>query len=278
MTIAIALKVNDGLVLAADSASSILIRNEDGSSGVINVYDNANKVANLHKDIPVGVITWGAGSIGLASTSTLIKDFRKLITYDPIHKINPVSYTVEEIALKFYDFIYNSHYIKAFETWEQSQRPELGFVIGGYSTGGTQPEEWTINIQQGGVSSGPIKSRADDDSGANWHGVPEPISRLVLGYSTALPQILMMAEVEPQKIAEIMLLAQNHLQSPMIVPAMPIQDAIDIAHFLVDLTIKYVKYNPGPNTVGGPIEIAAITKHEGFKWITRKHYFSNELN
>ena len=27
-----------------------------------------------------------------------------------------------------------------------------------------------------------------------------------------------------------------------------------------------------------PIEIAAITKHEGFKWIMRKHYFDVRLN
>ena len=30
--------------------------------------------------------------------------------------------------------------------------------------------------------------------------------------------------------------------------------------------------------LGGPIEIATITKHEGFKWITRKHYYSPEFN
>ena len=61
-------------------------------------------------------------------------------------------------------------------------------------------------------------------------------------------------------------------------PPMPIQDAIDLAEFLVDLTTRYVRFKPGLPTVGGPIEIAAITKHEGFKWIQRKHYFSTKLN
>jgi hypothetical protein len=28
----------------------------------------------------------------------------------------------------------------------------------------------------------------------------------------------------------------------------------------------------------GPIEIAAITKHEGFKWIERRHFYPPELN
>ena len=30
--------------------------------------------------------------------------------------------------------------------------------------------------------------------------------------------------------------------------------------------------------VGGPIEIAGITKHEGFKWVRRKHYFDTAMN
>ena len=59
---------------------------------------------------------------------------------------------------------------------------------------------------------------------------------------------------------------------------MPIQDAIDLAEFLVDLTIKYVRFSAGAQTVGGPIEIAAITKHEKFKWIHRKHYYDADLN
>ena len=63
MTIAISIKVNDGVVLAADSASTMYGKDAQGNTGIFNVYDNANKVANLHKDIPVGIITWGTGSI-----------------------------------------------------------------------------------------------------------------------------------------------------------------------------------------------------------------------
>ena len=60
--------------------------------------------------------------------------------------------------------------------------------------------------------------------------------------------------------------------------AIPIQDALDLAQFLVDLTAKYSRYTPGYQSVGGPIDIAAITKHEGFKWVQRKHYFGATLN
>jgi len=46
MTIAISMKVNDGIVLAADSASTIMAQTPQGV-GVINIYDKANKVFNL---------------------------------------------------------------------------------------------------------------------------------------------------------------------------------------------------------------------------------------
>jgi hypothetical protein len=59
--------------------------------------------------------------------------------------------------------------------------------------------------------------------------------------------------------------------------AMLIHDAVDLARFLVQRTIGLVKFSVSrPKTVVGPIEIAAITKHEGIKWIERRHFFPPE--
>jgi len=57
MTVALTLKVNDGIVLAADSAST-LIAAAGGTPSVVNVYNNANKLFNLRKGFPVG---WSPG-------------------------------------------------------------------------------------------------------------------------------------------------------------------------------------------------------------------------
>ena len=56
MTIAISLKANAGLVLAADSAFTIIAADDLGHTGVVNVYNHANKV---FKGRPAGAITWG---------------------------------------------------------------------------------------------------------------------------------------------------------------------------------------------------------------------------
>ena len=58
----------------------------------------------------------------------------------------------------------------------------------------------------------------------------------------------------------------------------PIQDAIDLARFMVETTKGFIRFAINrPKTVGGEVEIAAITKHEGFNWVQRKHFYPHDL-
>jgi hypothetical protein len=60
----------------------------------------------------------------------------------------------------------------------------------------------------------------------------------------------------------------------LFVEAMPIRDAVDLARFLVETTIGFVKFSVArPKTVGGSIAISVITKHEGFQWVQRQTGF-----
>jgi hypothetical protein len=273
MTIAISLKVNDGVVLAADSAATIFAQQADGKTiGVINVYDNADKVFNLCKGYPIGVITWGSGSIGAASISTLIKDFRTRIT-DEIKKDQ--EYTIEKISNSLSKFIFDEHYQPAFKSW--AHKPDIGFMVSGYSSNSDFADEWKFDIHNGELI-GPVRMRGQDQVGITWNGEPEAITRLYFGYGSALPRVLEESGISPEKINEIMVNIQQKMVIPLVIPALPIKDAIDLAEFLVDTTIKFSKFSPGAPTVGGPIDIAAITKHEHFKWVKRKYYFDTKFN
>lgn len=278
MTIAISLKVNDGVVLATDSASTMKSRTQDGKVDVINIYNNANKLFNLHKRLPIGAVVYGSGSIGHASISTLAKDFRKRITEgEATWKVDPSSYTVEEVVQKFKKFIYDDSYLSVFKNWK-SDFPLLGFIIVGYSVNESLPEVWTIDISKDGTCSGPILAKSKDQIGWNAGGAPEAISRLYFGYSMKLRDTLVEAGLDDPIISKVLQLCKARLETPFVVAPMPIQDAIDLAVFLVETTINYTKYAPGDLIVGGPIEVAAITKHEGFKWIQRKHYYKFDIN
>ena len=51
-----------------------------------------------------------------------------------------------------------------------------------------------------------------------------------------------------------------------------------MAESLVNLTSFRRHVTPDVETVGGPIDVAIISRGDGFIWIKRKHYFQPELN
>ncbi len=56
------------------------------------------------------------------------------------------------------------------------------------------------------------------------------------------------------------------------------EDLIELAESLINITSIKRKTSENLQTVGGPIDIAIITKHEGFVWIKRKEIIDKDLN
>lgn len=110
MTIAIALKVGDGVVLGADSASSLMT-----TGGIANVYFNAEKVCNLRKGLPIGMITYGLGGLAGRSITSLSKDLRSRFT-DPAHAwhLDPGTYTMQLVAERVRQFFYDELYVSEY--------------------------------------------------------------------------------------------------------------------------------------------------------------------
>jgi hypothetical protein len=285
MSIAVLIGVHDGLVLAADSASTLSMAPMPGAvipgggAMVGNVYDNANKIFNLVKGQPIGCITFGSGNIGNASIGTLIKDLRKELTDTPEKwEFDATKYTMEAVANILAKFLGTEC-----EKLEQPAKvtTNLGFLLGGYSKPGALGESWSVEIQQG-IPQAPKKLRQDHEVGLSWGGATEVLQRIVVGYSPALIPRLAQVMQPPQNPAVLAsqlgpVLAAT-LQANIVFAPMPIQDVIDLARFLVHASIMFTRFSLGPNIVGGPIEVAAITKHENFKWISRKHYYDQTFN
>ncbi len=51
-----------------------------------------------------------------------------------------------------------------------------------------------------------------------------------------------------------------------------------MAEALVNLTALKRRVSREAETVGGPIDVAVVSKGDGFIWIKRKHYFDPALN
>jgi len=59
---------------------------------------------------------------------------------------------------------------------------------------------------------------------------------------------------------------------------LPLSELASMAESLVNLTSFKRRFTLVPETVGGPIDVAIISKGDGFIWIKRKHYFDAASN
>jgi 20S proteasome alpha/beta subunit len=277
VTIAVAIKVNDGIVLASDSATTLSIPNGQ----VANVYNHANKVFNLHKGLPIGAMTWGTGAIGPASIATLAKDVRRRFQPEPVRHawaLDPMNYQIEDVAVRVHDFLVTEKFDPTFGPLGSPSRPYLGFLVAGYSNDADEPHLYVMDIGPG--PDAPVEVLGVPEGGIQSWGQPEAINRIMNGFSLDTAQAIVNLNVGLDKAGADQFVQdlQQQVGAQLVHSAMPIQDAIELAEFLVHATIQFVRFKPGDATVGGPIEIATITKHEGFKWVRRKHYYDPRLN
>lgn len=219
--------------------------------------------------------TYGSGGIGSASVSTLSKDLRRRFAGDdPAFvewKLDPATYTMKDAADRARTFL--------FELAQASGSSiALTYWVFGYSAGRPLPEIWSTTIN--GADCEPAFALQDEAGfGPNWAGAEEALDWLIFGRTRAIVDAAAKQGMDVNAAVEVVKKMGPDLYEMLVMPAMPIQDAIDLARFMVETTIGFSKFSISrPKTVGGPIEIAVITKHEGFRWIARKHFYSRELN
>jgi hypothetical protein len=277
MTVCVAVKVHDCIVFTADSATSLTGVDAQGNHVVVNIYDHANKVFNLHKGLPIAAMTSGIGNFGTSSISTISKDLRVLLSGDDDgsdYFIDRNEYTIEEVARKARKYLFEDRFAKL----EEPPTGTFQYWIGGYSAGQDLGEIWKIQIQDGSCPDPVCEAPPSAASMISWGGQTEAINRVLLGYGQGLPEALLSAGLPREDLDACLRHVAARTQAGLANPAMPTRDAIDLAMFLAETQKQFVRFSIGSNTVGGELDVATVTKHEGFKWIKRKHYYSRDLN
>jgi len=242
---------------------------------VLNVWKHGNKVFNLYKGKPIAAMTCGMGHMGPASISNLAKDLRRQLVDDPAVKLDLDRYTMREVAEKSLEF-FSQRYAAIAPPIEGPHGFE--FWVGGYGAGCDNAEIWKVSLQNGEWQPLELVANETEDGHVSWGGQPQAINRLLLGFDPAIADALVDFGVPEGAISELMAQLQARLATPLVHSAMPIQDAIKLADFLVELTKRYFAFLPGADVVGGATDVATVTKHEGFKWIRRKHHYDAALN
>lgn len=274
MTVCVAVKVQECIVFAADSASTLSGIDANGNREFLNVYNNADKVFNLHRKLPLVSMTCGMGSIGGRSISSLAKELRKNLMEgaDPLDVNDYSVQNVAERARTFIDGKYNEPAV------QKSNDDYLEYWVGGYGADKEHGEIWKIVISKGVLLPLEQLNKPGEHTGVFWGGQGEAIGRMVLGVDPAIVEVLKENGLDDAVAMQIFSAGRQKLEAPIVHATMPIIDTIRLARFLVTTTIGYFSFKYGADIVGGATDIATVTKYEGFKWIDRKHFYPVDLN
>ncbi|MGO7726734.1 hypothetical protein GFM14_02875 [Rhizobium leguminosarum bv. viciae] len=273
MTICIGIKVNECVVFVADSATTLASVDNNGAPVVTRVYNHADKVFNLYRGLPVTAMTCGLGNFGTESIATIAKSIRRQLMSGETH-ISAENYTIESIIRFAYDV-----FLDKFNALDAGIRQitTFEFHVGGFSHNHGGNEVWKFAFARGAVLE-PACISGVDQCNIIWAGQPEACVRLVLGISSQTLAVLRDAGLDEAQASQ---LVQNLIaasEAPLLEPSMPVIDAIRLGEFLAQTTASFVRFLPGADTVGGDLDIATVTKYEGFRWIRRKHFYPQAIN
>jgi hypothetical protein len=272
MSLGIAIKGTEGVVLAADSRvtlfSQLPIPAPQGQAGPVapamlipSTFDHATKLLRVHhaNQSHVAAVTFGAGAIGVAQPRTArsyMPEFEKDLG--------------EEARLSVHAF---AERLSGFfmTRWQTSDMPQnLGqendmvFFVGGYDL-----DDAYGTIVRFSVPNNPVPELAvaEGQFGAAWGGQREITDRLLQGFDPMIPFLVEdvlgvpPAQRNPNEL-------NNQLRSRLATPIpwqfLPLQDCVDLAIFLVRTTIAYQRFIVGVRGVGGAIDVATITR-DGYK-------------
>jgi hypothetical protein len=266
MSVAVSCNLADGLVLGVDSAVTI----NDISGGVAKIYENATKLFQLGEK-PIGIATFGLGSLGTRSIASYIRQFEKENPGGVVKEDCPIENVVEEIRNFFLglygEFVadaYERQTGKKFSDLPVNNRPILGFAVGGYSGGSYLSQVWEILIPVHEKPKSATHLRKEGEFGSNWFALNQPIFRYLKGFDRALVDevcnylvSLMGRQLQPSELQQLQtILAKHEYRVPFF--GMPLAQGIEHVRFLVDLVISHHKYALGAPVVGGKAKIGVV--------------------
>ncbi len=267
MSLGIAFKGPEGIVLAADSRVTINAErkvNDKQSIILPSTFDNATKLLKVNGHDYVGAVTYGLGAIGINEPRTAHSFLPEFEVW--LSKTEKKRLSVEDFSKQLSRFF--------LEQWVVMMPKEyigdpLIFLVGGYDEGAPYGKVFRVVI--------PNKPEPKEESegqgvfGITWGGQYDLLTRLLSGFdpnlTMAIKDKLKLSDVQKQDLEQFLRPAFN---LPIPYQFLPLQDCVDLSIFLIRTTIELQKWMIGIRGVGGVIDVATITRTDGFKYVQRK--------
>jgi hypothetical protein len=257
MTVAIAVVSADGIVMAADSRTTVQM-GTDAPTRVLS--DFTHKVFQVGSNV---VATYGWAFLQQRNVAGHMVEL----------EAEGASLDVEQLANHLKEFFgkrVDDHIAEGLDPAPPPGTDVLGFLVGGYKDGIGHVYEALLPTRK-------VEPQHDtlQGTGAAWRGQTGVIGRLVKGVDW---EVLPLLAEKAGKDAELAGLMDMMNGMEFIVPfeSMNLQDSIDFAVLAIRTTIDVQRlthgYRDAPGSwpgVGGPMEIAVVTAAGGFRWLQR---------
>jgi len=266
----------EGVIFGADSAAT-----QTTLTGTDRHYNSAQKIFRIGDSASTfGVVGWGMGSLGELSHRTFIARFADEL------KVAPAT-TVREVAARFADQFWNE-YSTRFSAdllraqllesipnrsqieeneWRKLQSDRSGgFFLGGYIPIDRTPAAFEI-LYDPCLLATPIPRHLPFGR-PEFQGWTNVARRTILGIDPILLTEIAASPFWTGTAQEMYNLVEKAVLAPRAI--LPIGDAIDWIHSLVDVTIKTMKFSQLESICAGPIELAVVTTDGLFQWVRHK--------
>lgn len=303
MSLAIITSTPEGIVLAADSRQSY--RNRKGMARIGS--DNATKLFQINDRI--GIAITGAAFLfegGVAKNiSKFIEEFiqaedikgldvapaaSQLHGHLDIKWQNQISNIIENIkndlsaqGCELLDIKRENSLIKfQFKDPQKNTKSNsvnidsIYFLIAGYSKDGSH--EVFYCSMPGKIEKMRDSRQKGQEYGTNWVGQTDVVARILLGFDIRIGNLKFYQDSAKQLGEETVRKQLANLEYNIQYGTMALQDAIDFSTLIIQTTSAIQRFSDGiiadPGDipgVGGPIDVAVITRQRNFAWISRKH-------
>ena len=250
MSLVIAVKGTEGVVLSADSRLTLTTE-----SGIPATFDNATKLLTFRDPHSwVGALTYGIATIGGQTPHSLIPEFEA--------NLGDQRLTVYEYATRLSAFFQGG--------WIASGAVSTGdnanFYVGGYDI-----NEPYGRIYYFGIPNLPAPVEySPNQFGMSWGGQFNIVNRIILGHDPQLlPIVSQHLGLTPQQQHSLNTVL-GKLEYAIPYQTLALQDCIDLATYLIRATVSAQGLASELRGVGGQIDVATITRMEGFQWVQKK--------
>jgi hypothetical protein len=269
MSLCISVVTPEGIVLAGDSRQTAV------TGGISRIAtDTGVKVFRLTRTVLAATAGWAflrpKGEVLPRNISSFIDDFRVTI---------PADASVQEVSDRLWAYfkgIYEQHIAEVPKEAQLQGGVALNFLVTGYDPGTRVGKLFGMDIPSSTAPTNP--SRTSTQPGPWWIGQVDVVARLMNGYD---PLLITIPPVQAAHQAGTALQQLSALYYVVSWSAMTVQDAIDFAVGLIQITTTIQKFTAGTVLkpggvpgVGGPIDVAVILPGGTVEWLSRKQLHS----